>query len=140
MNSFLNDKAPAKGYILASYPDALVFEPYEIREGKLYFEGIEALSEEELRECHLFDDRAEYRMICRESAGDRIELLLSREEELDMDPDLVFEEEVLVRPQYAERGDLPEKLTIINRYRYSENDTLTLENYRISCNTEKINV
>lgn len=75
-----------------------------------------------------------------ESAGDRIELLLSREEELGMDPDLVFEEEVLVKPQYAERGDLPEKLTIINRYRYSENDTLTLENYRISCNTEKINV
>ena len=93
MNSFLNDKAPAKGYILASYLDILVFEPYEIREGKLYFKGIEA-----------------------------------------------FPEEVLVRPQYAERGDLPEKLTIINRYRYSENDTLTLENYRISCNTEKINV
>ena len=32
----------------------------------------------------------------------------------------------------SERNDLPKKLTVINRYRYSENDTLTLESCRIS--------
>ena len=133
MDSFLNDKAPAKGYILACFPDTLVFRPYEKREGKLYFEGIETFQGQEPREYHLFDDRTEYRVIRRESAGDRIEVLLSREEELRMDPDLLYEEEVLVEPQYADTGILPERLTITNRYRYSEDDALTLENYRISC-------
>ena len=50
-----------------------------------------------------------------------------------MDPDLLFEEKVLVKPQYTDTGRLPQKLTITNRFRYSECDTLTLDNYRIGC-------
>ena len=38
-----------------------------------------------------------------------------------------------MKPQFADTGRLPRKLTITNRYRYSEYDTLTLDNYRISC-------
>ena len=30
MDSFLKSNAPAKGYILACYPDTLVFEPLHI--------------------------------------------------------------------------------------------------------------
>ena len=46
---------------------------------------------------------------------------------------LVYEEEVLVKPRYADTGRLPRLLTVTNRYRYSEYDTLTLDNYRIGC-------
>ena len=54
-------------------------------------------------------------------------------EEQSMDPDLIFVEEVLVKPQYTETGRIPATLTIINRYRYSEYDTIVLEDYRIGC-------
>ena len=103
-----------------------------MKNGKPCFAGMDSFREEEPRECHLFDDRTECRIILRESVGDRIRIILTREEELAMDPDLLFEEQVLVKPEYSDRTDLPKKLTVINRYRYSESDTLTLENYRIS--------
>ena len=131
MASFPTNNAPAKGYILAYYPDKLVFEPYTMRDGEPVFEGCEALKDEVPWECHLFADKTEYRRIYRESTGDWIELLLTQAQECDMDPDLVYAEEVLVKPQYCETGKLPQKLVITNRYRYSENDTLVLDNYRI---------
>ena len=133
MGSFLEDNAPARGYILACYPDTLVFEPYALKDGAPVFEGCEALRNEIPRECHLFDDEKEYRRIFRESSGEWIELLFTKAEERGMDPDLVFDEEVFVKPQYTDTGRLPQKLTITNRYRYSEYDTLMLDNYRISC-------
>lgn len=133
MDSFLKSNAPAKGFILACYPDALVFEPYTLKDGEPVFDGCEALRGETAWECHLFDDEVEYRRVFRESFGDCVERLFTRAEEREMDPDLLFEEAVLVKPQYADTGRLPRKLTITNRYRYSECDTLTLDNYRIGC-------
>lgn len=133
MSSFLSNNAPVKGYILACYPDRLIFEPYTLSDGEPVFEGCEALGDAVPWECHLFDDEKEYRCVYRESAGDWIELLFTRAEERGMDPDLLFEEEVLVKPQYTATGRLPQKLVITNRYRYSECDTLMLDNYRIGC-------
>ena len=37
----------------------------------------------------------------------------------------------------ADTGRLPRKLTIMNRFRYSECDTLTLDNYRIGCKQDR---
>lgn len=48
------------------------------------------------------------------------------------DPDLLYEEEVLVKDEYSEKSGLPERLKVINRYMYTENDTLVLKNYRIA--------
>ena len=133
MDSFLKNNAPEKGYILAFYPDTLVFEPYTLKDGKPVFKGCEALRDQIPWECHLFDHEKECRRIYRESAGDWIEQIFTRAEEREMDPDLLFEEEVLVKPEYAETGRLPQTLMISNRYRYSEHDTLMLDNYRIGC-------
>ena len=80
----------------------------------------------------LYRDR-EYRLIARESGGDFIERVLTAEEEQNMDPDLIYEQETLVKREYASREDLPEKLLVMNRYGYTENDTLALRDYRISC-------
>ena len=49
-----------------------------------------------------------------------------------VDPPLLYEQEMLVKEDYARRGDLPEKLLVMNRYAFTENDTLTLQDYRIS--------
>lgn len=126
-------KAPAKGYLLAYYPKALVFEPYEIRDGELFFDGCEAFGDEEPKECHLFNRETEFRIVRRESRGDRIERVLTKREEDGMDPDLLYTEQMPVKEEYLQKGTLPEKLTVVTRYAYSENDVLVMENYRISC-------
>ena len=127
--------APEKGYILAYYADALVFEPYVLKGEYPVFAGCDALKGEMPLECHLFDEHQEWRMVYKESTGERLVLSFTEEEEHNMDSDLLFAERVLVKPQYAASDRLPEALTIINRYRYSEYDTLVLDNYRISAKT-----
>ena len=42
MDSFLKSNAPTRGYILACYPDTLVFESYTMKDGELFFEGCES--------------------------------------------------------------------------------------------------
>ena len=127
------DKAPEKGYLLAYFRDALVFEPYTVENGRLVFPGYELYQEAVPKECHLFDRNTEYRMILREARRDRVEVILTRQEEESMDPELLYEEDVLVRGEYAGKRGLPERLRIVNRYTYTEHDTLVLKNYRIAC-------
>ena len=123
------DKAPAKGYLLAYFRNALVFEPYTVENGRLVFPGCESWQKTAPKECHLFDQNKEYRMIFREARQDRVETVLTRQEEETMDPDLLYEEEVLVKNDEAAGID---SLRIVNRYMFTENDTLVLRNYRIA--------
>ncbi len=131
MDSFIQ-KAPARGVMLAYGRDGLVFRPYEIREGTLYAAGRGEMTETAFRECHLFDENTEWRFVRRAGGLEPVRLVLTRDEETRMDPDLIYEEEVLVKPEYAAEEGLPETLRIINRYRFADSDTLTLDNYRIA--------
>ena len=66
--------------------------------------------------------------------GERlIEVVLDAEEEKEMEPDLLFEDEMLLREEYCTERVGIRKLKGVNRYRYTEYDTMTLDNYRISC-------
>ena len=131
MNRIL-ENAPASGFVIACLKDRLVFAPYKICNGVFAAEGWDCPDFTEAEECHFFDDSREYRRIYRSARRDVIETVLTAQEEQAMDPDLVFVEEVLVKPQYAQTGKIPSTLTIVNRYRYSEYDTIVLEDYRIS--------
>lgn len=128
MYNYPIDKLPAKGYMLAYFAEQPVFAPYEIRDGAICFAGCEILDQEMPRECHFFDRNTEYRLVKREFRNDVIETVFTEKEEEIMDPDLLYVEEVLVRKEY--KGI--EKLRIVNRYAYSDNDTLILKNYRIA--------
>lgn len=132
MNRIL-EKAPASGFVIACLRDQLIFAPYKICNDVFTAEGWDCPDFTQTEECHFFDDSREYRRICRSARRDVIETVLTAQEEQSMDPDLIFVEEVLVKPQYAETGRLPSTLTIVNRYRYSEHDTIVLEDYRIGC-------
>ena len=132
MNRIL-ENAPASGFVIACLKDRLVFAPYKICNGVFTAEGWDCPDFAEAEECHFFDDSREYRRIYRSARRDVIETVLTAQEEQAMDPDLIFVEEVLVKPQYAQTGKIPSTLTIVNRYRYSEYDTIVLEDYRISC-------
>ena len=124
--------APNTGFVIASLKDQLIFAPYKICNGVFTTEGWDCPDFTNAEECHFFDDSREYRRIYRSARRDIIETVLTAQEEQTMDPDLIFVEEVLVKPQYTETGQLPSTLTIVNRYRYSEHDTIVLEDYRIS--------
>ena len=126
------EKAPKKGFVLAYFPGELVFKTYIIRDGECIFDGWERFKTRTPGECHFFDEKIEYRMIRRESAGDSIELILTKEQEDQMDPDLLYIQKILVREQFRKDGDMAERLVIVNRYDYTENDTLVLKNYRIT--------
>ena len=132
MNRIRIEQIPKAGYVIVQLKSTLLFEPYTVENGKLLFQGSEHLEEEPLKECHFFSRDREYRLIARESRGDFIERVLTAEEEQYMDPDLIYEQETLVKREYASREDLPEKLLVMNRYGYTENDTLALRDYRIS--------
>ena len=132
MNRIRTDLLPEAGYVIAQLKSILLFEPYDVKDGKLLFHGSDCLEKEPIAACHFFSRDREYRLVVRESQGDVIERVLTEAEEEAMDPDLIYRQEMLVKKEYACRKDLPEKLLVINRYDYTENDTLTLRDYRIS--------
>ena len=120
MKQLSTESIPGKGYCLLSFRNALVFEPYECRDGLLFFNG------------RFFDRDRDCHMVFREARGDCCERIYTQEEEKSMDPDLLYTEKVLLREEYAGRAGYPSRLVIVNRYRYSQSDTLILKNYRIS--------
>ena len=126
------DKLPKQGLVMAYFKERLFFSPYFVREGDLVLPEKTVWDSEEPYECHFFDGRKEYRRILRAFRGDIIEQILTEEDEAQMQKDLVFTEEVLVKKEYASMAGIPEKLRIVNRYEYSENDTLVLRNYRLA--------
>lgn len=123
------EKLPPKGLMLLYFRDRLVFSGYEIKDGQII--SGEELPKETPMECHFFDDSKEYRMIKRESDNSYIESALFAEDEKTIDPDLIYEEYPLVREEYAKKDGIPEKLLIVSRYRYTDDDILELVNYRI---------
>lgn len=127
-----SEKAPPKGFILAYFRTGLVFARYEKKDGEIFFDGQQAFRTEAPWECHLFDESTEYRSVVRRARGDRIDSVLTAQEEAEMDSDLIYTENVLVREEYRQGGAMPAKITVINRYQYSDNDMLTLKNYRLS--------
>ena len=126
------EKIPEKGLVLADFADMTVFEPYEIKNGELCLSSREVFEQQIPIECHFFDDTSELRVVHRGSRNDTIEILLRESDELGMDRELLYTQEVLLKQEYTSRDDMPKKLRIINRFVYSDNDTLILSNYRIS--------
>lgn len=124
--------APKRGLILAYLPGQLVFAPYEMADGRPSFVGCASVTDATPVECHLFDADTEYRMVWRESRGDAVEVVLTRDEEDALDADLVYAEEPLVKGEWASQPDIPDRIRVVNRYAYTENDTLVLRNYRMA--------
>ncbi|MCR5774931.1 MAG: hypothetical protein K6G42_07595 [Lachnospiraceae bacterium] len=117
---------------MAYFKDRLVFETYEVKDGRILCESSALLENELPEEGHFFNETVEYRFVVRKSRKDVIELLLTEDEEKKMDPDLLFYDEGIVREEFSAKEGMPRRLRVINRYRYSENDTLVLNNYRLS--------
>ena len=106
----MNDRIPGNGLLLAEGRDRLVFTPYEYRSGKILADGQDCSELLGWDQCLLFDRNTEVRLVRRRARNEMIETVLT----------------------YAAHGGLPETLIIVNRYRYSENDTLVLDDYRVA--------
>ncbi len=60
-----------------------------------------------------------------------IEHAVTESEERDIEPDLIYEDKMLIADRFTKEHDI-DSLRIINRYRYTWFDTLTLDDYRIA--------
>ena len=132
MDIISTEKLPEKGLVMAYFKNELLFSPYEVTEKGLSLPEKALFDAGMPYECHFFDEDREYRLVRRSARNDVIEKVLSKEQEEEMSHDLIFTEDVLVKKEYADIPGIPEKLRVINRYGYSENDTLVLRDYRLS--------
>ena len=126
------DRIPAEGYLLAVFRDRVLLERYRKEADGLIFHGSDSLQSEELQRLHCFDRDTEYRLLAADDGDRLIEVVLDAEEEKAMEPDLLFEDEMLLRPEYCTDRVGIRKLKVINLFRYTEFDTMTLDNYRIT--------
>lgn len=124
-------KAPQSGWILAVPEDGqTVFERFTREDSGVRFPGMERLNGKLIRRCHCFDENSEYRYLCVGDSMRVIETVCDAKQEADMDPDLLYEDDLILSAQYAP-GEEIRKLRVINRYRYTECNTLTVEDYRL---------
>ena len=125
-------RAPQSGWVLAVLENEVLLEAY-IRDGnQIRFPGYEKMTESALRRCHCFDKNTEYRWMRIGNRGRVVEKVFTAEEEEGMDPDLLFEDKMIISEAYlpSEQGICA--IRVMNRYRYTPSDTLTLDNYRLA--------
>ena len=125
-------RIPAEGYLIAVFKDRILFERYRKEAEGLCFPGAEESRAERLLRLHCFDRDTEYRLLVTDDGDRLVELVLDAGQEKAMEPDLLFEDEMLVRPEYRPEEIGIRKLKVVNRYRYTDFDTMTPDNYRIS--------
>ncbi|MEE1201055.1 MAG: hypothetical protein U0L09_10420 [Christensenellales bacterium] len=123
---------PKEGYILAYFRTFMLFKKYIVNDFGLQMEGVEEVPWDEMQECHCFNSEVEYRLVASKHRTNTIELTISAEEEMKMDPELIKRELVWLRREYWDYPDQPKKICIVNYYDYDQCDSLYLVNYRIS--------
>ena len=124
-------RIPLDGIIIAVFENHIVVERYRKDAEGLSFPGGELLRNEAILRLHCFDRETEYRLLVTDDGDRLIEVVLDAEEEKKMEPDLLFEDEMLLREEYCTERAGIRKLKVINRYRYTQFETMTLDNYRI---------
>ena len=126
------NKAPERGWLFAETETGAILERYVLVDGEPDFPGRERLRDAVVTRLHCFDERVEYRWLRTNEKGGVVEGVFSAEEEAGMDPDLVYPDDMILADEYAPKEGGLWVLSVINRYRWTETDTLTLENYRLA--------
>lgn len=125
-------RIPDEGMMIAVLEGRILVERYRKEVDGLSFPDAERLQKTALVRLHCFDRNTEYRLLVTDDGDRLVEVVLDAEEEKTMEPDLLFVDEMLLRPEYRSDHVGIQKLKVMNRYRYTDFDTMTLDNYRIS--------
>ena len=128
----LFQRIPDEGMMIAVLEGRILVERYRKEVDGLSFPDAERLQKAALVRLHCFDRNTEYRLLVTDDGDRLVEVVLDAEEEKTMEPDLLFVDEMLLRPEYRSDHVGIQKLKVMNRYRYTDFDTMTLDNYRIS--------
>jgi hypothetical protein len=132
---------PTEGYLYAVLDKAILFKKYNRTENKISFapskdnsanqERFEDFANRPVNELHFFDSQKEFRLLASgySQSATIIEYVASSEEEKGMEPDLLYEDEMMLEEKFAFE-DL-KKIKVVNRYKYTFFDTLALDNYRL---------
>ena len=125
-------RAPAHGWIFAETKRGPILERYAIVDGEPDFPGAERLKDAPVLRLHCFDEQTEYRYLRVNESGAVVEGLFTAEQEAAMDPDLVYADRLVLAEAYAPKDGGIWVLSVINRYRWTDSNTLDLENYRLA--------
>lgn len=123
---------PQSGFILAYFRTKVVFEEYKIENNEIHFKSADLLKTDTLSECHCFDEKTEYRIIYKHDGKETVELCLTQDEEAALDCHLVREELWYIKPEYRSNANELERLRVVTRYHYTENDSLCMTNSRMA--------
>lgn len=119
-------KAPTSGIIIAMFPKEIIFDYYKTKENRIYLNKRKKyLDLKDASELHLFNKDYEYRFFFRFKRPH--EIIVRKEDEKKYDEHTMFHENVIIRDAFFNRA----KLHIISYFEYTENDTLSLVNYRL---------
>lgn len=117
----LDKEAPRTGIIYALYTDRpIVYKKYNSLS-----EIDDEINVDSLLELHLFDDKEEYRYIKTKSKKKNIEVLITDSSVEHTD---TYEEKIYVNEKYV---NAKKEVTVVNYIKYTEDDLLTIVNYRL---------
>lgn len=119
---------PANGYCMAVCYDGVFFGKYKIDGDNIITDALPA-TVSQFKELRLFNKESEYRL--RYVSGNKYENIFDSDEEKNVDKDLIYIDEMLLKDIYKNTSGL-EKIIVVNRYKYTDYNTITLDNYRIT--------
>lgn len=129
---------PANGYILAYSQTGILYNSYTLEGANLVLgNGITiALTEwteqnglDGYYEVHLFDSVTEYRRLC---TGKECKEMVMHQSDEKNDADHYYHSETLLLNARFCKENVDDNITIVNYFRYTEDDALQLVNYRMA--------
>lgn len=121
---------PDVGLLMAVLDDKVIFTGYRKGAEGLVAECSQEDTERDFSSLSCFDDSTEYRLISINNGEQLIESVADARQEQELPADLIYVDEMLIDPIFRLPGK--EKLYVVNRYRYTDYDTLSLESYRLT--------
>ena len=123
-------EAPSKGHVYAQTRGGeIVFDEYNLQGDVVKLKKGKELSFDACTEVHLFDEGSEFRVVS--VNGEQKCMVLTAEQEKDNEEMVTYTENQFLMDEFCE-GGAQQKLVVVSRFAYGENDSLYLCDYRLA--------
>ena len=123
-------EAPSKGHVYAQTREGeIVFDEYNLQGDAVKLKSGKELDFDACEEVHLFDEESEFRIVT--VNGEQKTMILTAEQEKDNEEIVTYTENQFLMDEFCE-GGVQQKLVVVSRFAYGENDSLYLCDYRLA--------
>ncbi len=122
------NKLPSNGYILAYSDGKILFDSYKLDNNCVILGSGGKFDDEKFYEIHCFNESQEYRKFMTH------EILLSEHDESEQEnfDRFIYRDEQILQEKYSRLlGYKDAKIIVINRFAYTEDDSIYLAGYRL---------